>query len=391
MNSALSGADNIMSHNEEPTSISTLHIVRHYWRRRLFLIILTPLCLALAVIYVKAYVGDIYESTGTVMVRTPPSSMRRGPTLNEMDPPVYEDLFKSDELLRRTIQATREKFPDEFPQTGFEKMRALFSVKSLMTRDTATQTAYSPVLTLTVQYKDPDIVHFLAEQWVGLVLERYGNLRASEASEMQRALTSKYDELAGIASQLQQREAALEQQLRDADLRIEAQERILLGSGEREGEGKGGLFEEIVRLQLEIAQSGEGDANPGLSARLAKAQDLAAAAREESEELGQSQIKLKGELEQVRNQLVATRAQMVELRSVIATAAVDAAPLEDPLNPGHNGELLLLSKPVQPEVRVAPQKSLIAVAIAAVLLLIVASTLLAELYVRRAMQLRDNA
>ena len=78
--------------------------------------------------------------------------------------------------------------------------------------------------------------------------------------------------------------------------------------------------------------------------------------------LGERKASLETTREGARKDLIAAREAMAELRVVMSRVSADAVQLQDPYNPDFQGDFSVLSRPVMPEVRIAPPRTVLAVA-----------------------------
>lgn len=388
--------------DETTDSVNALDLTRHYWRRRLFLLLLPPVIFVLAYLFIKYFVPETYQATAQLMLRTAPSELRDAPRMREVDPPVYEDFLLNDELLFSVLQEAREEYPESFNRAHFEDFRKAFRVNTIMTRDTSVQAIYSPVLVLKVLAGSPDHVHFLAKTWVDLSLRSFGQLRTQEARAVETAMSEQFDVHAQEGQVLARREAMLATQLEQIDLLISSQRRLLLGGGtaivrvqqnaqlDDATQAEAGLQGERVRLELELASAGAistADAQERvdvLSARLEKLDEVVARIILEKNELQEQRVNVTVDLEEVRRNLLIAREKMSLLRSVMTTALADAQSIPDWLKPENSGDLLRIADPIKPEKRVGPPRLLLSLAITVIFLGLMLLFFGLELFFKRA-------
>lgn len=373
----------------ENSPYSAVNMVRHLWSRRLLFLILVPLFLVLSVSFTRTFLGEVFQSSAMLRVRTPPSTLRTGPALDNLNPRVYERMLLNDGLLHQVIEKARERFP-EFPRGNFERAKGSFEVEVIMTRDTALVAEYSPVLLLTAKSGKPEWAHFLATTWLELSLNSFGLMRHQEAVEIQDKFRAQFDALNTRAEELQLEEGTLQQEILLAGNILQARNRILTGMGGGlatlggGGSTQPGLLEEAVQLRLAIAESDESE-KPRLEARLAKVEELIAETRAEIETLGRERVAKSQRLDTAREELVAVREEIADVREIMVNMISETTLLDDPNDPSIQGAFAVLSNPVMPEMRVAPPRAVYAGVMAGVLSGVLLLLILIEFYLKGAL------
>jgi hypothetical protein len=374
-----------MSQPESFQHVSPVDIVRHLWSRRYLFVFGIPLFFFGTYFYTLYFMKNVYESSATLMMRTTPAMLREGPRLEKIDPPAVVDLIRSDDILYTVVLAARARYP-EFPQTNFDRSKGIFSIKTVITRDTTVQATYSPAVILQAKGTSPEIAQFLVTEWARLAVERYGQLRAREAAQIQDTVLERYAEFAEQAAGLASQQTELEIRREELDA-LHASRLLLLNgtSGSPLGDSTpapipGGLVGEAVRLQLELSNA---ESSASVRARLDKTGELIAQIRVELEELNAERAKVRSELEAVRRDLLLARERMGQLRAVATVATADATLIPDSSNPEIKGDLLLLSPPVKPEVHLEPRRTLLALGATIFLAAFLLLLLIFEIYIRR--------
>lgn len=380
-----------MNQPADRSAFSTIDMVRHLWRRRYLLLIGPPVFLVAGYFYTVKFKSQVFESSAMLKIRTPPSEMRSGPILENFDPPIYEDILKSPEVLKSVVEEARAEFP-EFPRSDFESLRTLFEATVVTTRETVVVADYSPVVQMSVKADNGKWAYFLMDRWLDVVLERFGQLRALEAREMQTVFQAQYDELIAVAEDAQAREGLLRQQLRQTERMLEGKYNLLAGgdsfaseAAAGEGAPKAGLMAERVRLELAAAEEGDASSER-LKSRLEKVNSLIGETMAEIEALGETQVSVSQQLEAAREELLLVRQKIEQVREVIAATTPDAAVLTDPLNENVRGQFTVLAWPIQPESTVSPPRAILAVGIALLFTVLLVVILLVEFFVRGALE-----
>lgn len=368
----------------EDNRFSFIELIRHFWKRRYLLIVLPPVLFVAAYFFVRGAFADFYEASAMLRVRTAPSELRVGPTLDRIDPPVYEEIFRSDALLREVVDAARDQFPS-FPRGGYEHIKSRFRAEVIMTRETAVVAEFSPVVKLSVEWTDPEQVHFLAETWLVRGLGRYGDIVTGEAENMSEAFRAEFDRVVAEVDALQASEAEAAQNLAATSAELAAMERLLYGSparlriGDGDGSPDGGLLFEEARL-LGLGQTGDG--------ALERVRSLIVDTRARIAELNARKIGLTRQLEAAREELLVNREALADYREILVNLGADGRRIEDSLDADSSGDLSILSRPIVPEVPVSPPRALYTVMVAILLIGVLLVALIVEFYVRAA--LRDE-
>lgn len=374
-----------------PGELATLNFVdfsRHLWKRRYVVLLLPALVVILAYLAIRTFGGETFEANVVLMVRTPPTEILPAQKSLAVEAPVYEDILKGDEILRAVVDETRVRYPDDISEGKFERLRRRFKVEVIATVDTTIRTEYSPVISMTVRGSSPESTHFMAQHWMELAIERFGKLRLNDAGSARDAYQAEYDRLAEIAGTMQAREVNLEGEARQLGLRLEVLNRAL---GQSFGLSReAGLLELMLHAELELqGEQLRGDhADPERLALLERDANEARHAVErvegELQEIRSRKAEVDSALESVRKDLVSARERMAETRIILTRVASDAVPLSDPNFPGMEGDFLVLSKPVIPEFRVAPPRTLLAILIGFGAGLILLFLILGEWFIKRA-------
>ncbi|MBI1289858.1 hypothetical protein GC173_01255 [bacterium] len=374
--------------NEDQPSVTSTDIVRHLWSRRYLLLLAPGIFFVLTYAYTIYFMGEVFETSSTLLIRNVPSSLRDGPRLEKVDAPSIPDMLSSDEILLDVVKAARAKFPD-YPQGNFEKIKGSFKVKTIITRDTTVQSSYSPAVILTTRGKTPEIALFLAEEWTNLSVERFGQLRSREALAIQKTAGEKFDAFSAQAAELAAKQTDLELRRDELDALYASRQTLLSGSATptmnapSEAEVMpGGLFGEKARLELELAGANS-DKTPALRTRLERVNEMIRQTNGEIEMVNKDRAAVRNQLEGVRRDLLVVREKAGQMRQILTTTTADATLIPDPLNPEVSGDLGILAKPILPESRTSPLRGVIASGGAVFLTAVLLALILIELYIRR--------
>lgn len=376
-----------------PGELETLNFVdfaRHLWRRRYILIGVPVLAVIAGYFIMRQFVGETFEASATILVRTPPTDMLPTPPFSAIETPVYEHILLSDELLLDVVEQTRAKFPGQFPKDRFEKLKKQFSVKIMTTVDTSVSTKYAPVLVMRVTAGTREITHFMMTRWLESSVERFGKMRTREGQAAEAAFRARFAELSSQANALQANETRLDEELRDLSQQLEARSRLLSGTAATAVSTESrGLVHQLAEAEIQLAEAqAAGPAGAAeaarLEARIARIRELIARTTEEMRELRGRKAEAETALEAARKDLIAVRESLAEVRLIMNRVASDAILVPDPYNPGVAGDFSVLSRPVMPETRIAPARAAIALVIGLAVGLILLGIFLVEWFVSRA-------
>ena len=350
----------------ELASLNFVDFARHLWKRRYPLLLLPPVVVLLSYLFIRFFMGETFEAHTMMMIRTPPTEILPAQKTLSVEAPVYEDILGSDEILRAVVEDARRAHPEEISQTNFELLRKRFKVKVIATVDTTIRTEYSPVISMSVKGDTREVTYFQANRWMELAVERFGKLRYNDARSAKEAYQLEYDRLSEGAAGLQAREVELEGESRQLGVRMEVLLRLL---NQSQGDGKSGLLTQLALVEAAL----EGETLKGDAAdptRVAELGQLLAATQASVErierqvaELRAAKATVDGAMEGVRKDLVSSRERMAETRVILTRVSSEAVALTDPRNPEFQGDFLILSRPVMPERRVAPPRTLLAIVV----------------------------
>lgn len=368
----------------ELASLNFVDFARHLWKRRYVLLLVPPAIVILAYLFIRTFGGETFEANAVLMVRTPPTEILPTQKALAVETPVYEDILASDEIIRQVIDEAREKYPNDISATQFERIRRRFKVEVIATVDTTIRTEYSPVISMSVRGSTRELAYFLADRWVELAVERFGKLRLHDAKTARDAYQEEYDRLAEISGTLQEREVNLEGEGRQLSNRIDVLTRALT---QPPAQGRQtGLLEAMLEAELALERAEDlGGEDTGELEQIAR-QASAAVDRVENElkNLREKKGAVDSALENVRKDLVSARERMAETRVILTRVASDSVALRDPRFPEMQGDFLVLSRPVMPEFRVAPARTVLAILIGFASGFVLLFVILGEWFIKRA-------
>lgn len=173
--------------------LTTQDYVYHLWKRRLVLLAFPALVVILVYLGMRYLHGETFETRAMVMVRMQPRiSMVESEELG-IQPPAFQSLFTSDE----TIAYIRNQYNDMYERDIFppeathkemkaplEKLRSRFDVTSGTTVDTTISTKFSPVLEFSYKGTTRDQALVVMELWTNYCIREYGNLLNDEAEAL---------------------------------------------------------------------------------------------------------------------------------------------------------------------------------------------------------------
>ncbi|MCC5877998.1 MAG: hypothetical protein JJU11_17405 [Candidatus Sumerlaeia bacterium] len=371
----------------ELASLNFVDFARHLWKRRYVLLLIPPVVVILAYLFIRTFGGETFEANAVLMVRTPPTEILPAQKALAVETPVYEDILASDEIIRQVIDEAREKYPNDISATQFERIRRRFKVEVIATVDTTIRTEYSPVISMSVRGSTRELAHFLADRWVELAVERFGKLRLHDAQTARDAYQEEYDRLGEKSGGLQAREVNLEGEGRQLANRIDVLTRALTAPPAQGRQT--GLLEAMLEAQLSLERAeilGDEDSEELTRLELRARQASAAVERVEGElkDLREQKATVDSALENVRKDLVSARERMAETRVILTRVASDSVALRDPRFPEMQGDFLVLSRPVMPEFRVAPARTVLAIIIGIASGFLLIFLVLGEWFIKRA-------
>ena len=386
----------------EPISpFNPIKLIRHLWSRRLLFLILPPLFVIGTYLFIRFQMGEKFESSALIKSRTPAGILKNNDGIDHFEPPVFEDIFLNDDLLMGVVDKCREKFP-ELKNIKYEKLKKIFTLKVITMRETIVVSEYSPMIRLTVTGSSREIAHFAVSTWLEMAMERYGQMRAQEAQAITDSFQATYDQLSIDAEQIQKLESKAQNQLLSTNNYMSSLYRQLNGMGSAVLGSNGaasatspGLYAEITNIELELAElvSSPRDEDQvmarKLKARLEKAQEILVKTTEQLKVYGEEKTAASSELEGHREKLLLVREKMEQLREIISLTAPDAQVVNDPYNKGLNNEFSVMAWPQVPEYRVAPARSLLAIAAGIALSVLLLMLVVAEFYLKVALETEE--
>ncbi len=421
------------SESQQGSSYRPEDLIRHLWSRRYILIGMPIVAVILGYLGVRAFVPESFESSATLLIRTPPVEYARPlPAHRRVSPPGYETFFETDQVLHEVIQAAREEYPGQVPAGDFEMLKRAFDVRTITTRETTVTAEYSPVILLRARGGSPEIAHFLVETWIRLSNERFGAIRFRDAQEVRAAFEDKFETTSEVmAEQLAERDE-LQRRLDEMDMLLDTHRRLLSGqvtSRQRfdmptdlrlADPGAGGgqfepttfalfrfLFEQIAReplpddldlytertrLELRVAELQDFENAEEVRElrraenRLARVEELIDRSFGELAEIGRERDALASQVSRLNEKVRNLEDQLVETRKVLAGTAIESTSVMDPFHPDYQGAFSVIGAPVVPETRAAPPRTLLAIAIGIIFGGLLLLLVVAEFYLKRVLE-----
>ncbi len=418
--------------SQQGSSYRAEDLIRHLWSRRYILIVVPAIALVLGYLGVRAFVPETFESSATLLIRTPAIEYARPlPGHRRVSPPGYESFFRTDQVLHEVIREARQEFPGQFPQGDFERLKRAFDVQTITTRETTVTAEYSPVILLRATGGSPEIAHFLVDEWIRRSTARFGAIRFREAQEIRSTFENKFNEARErLADRLAEKEE-LDRRLGEMDMLLDTERRLLTGQttsrqrveipadvGRATAPGAQqfepttfallqflferisreplpddlDLFTERARLKLRIAElqgSENADERQQLRRaenRLARVEDMIDGSFDVMNSLGRERDGLAGQVARLREEVRAIEDEVVEVRKVLAGTTIETASIHDPFHPDFEGEFSVIGAPVVPETRAAPPRTLLAIAIAIIFGGLLLLLVVAEFYLKRVLE-----
>ncbi len=413
--------------------LSTAELVAHLWRRR-WVLLLAPCAVTIGTyLLIRAFGGETFESTAVVYLRERPTDERseNEPRLAWIDAPSYKDILLNDELLKTVVDSTRQKHPDSLGTKPYEKIKDSFRIRTVTTRDTAVQTTFSPVIEMAVEGPTPVSVKFMADTWLAETLRMYGNIAAGDAAGTAKALGEETDLRARELEEARRNEAKLDYELDrvkillfghyslfyHGDLRSPmAFPQLLTPDLEREsawGGGRPTLFEQrisaaarVAELEAALSRREKLAGDPTLrdevrledplalgitdeltreQARLARIETLITETDSNIKSLAAEAARLEGEVAAARGKRFAADNAIKSLTEMAGYAIADAVLVPDEDDPQRRGALRVLARPILPEERVGPKRSLYAIAAGLAFGIFLLFSFVAEAWVRKSL------
>ena len=371
------------------------------WRRKWWILLPTIAVFILTYLILRAVPSD-YQAHADLFV-----NRQAYVDVADPNPLSVAALLKSDEVLREV----RDKFAEKFSITPpiFEKFVRQFTVKTEVLQDTATRKDMSPVVEVRVQQRGIEETRFLMETWVQVFIARHGNYVADEA-RLKLISTRSVNET--LEAQLRDFEA------RQADLlaRIPVEEKILaekinilapadlqLPRPQMVAPQGDGAYNVQVSMDVRPAQPRAA----GLIARLADLEIAAssvtttnsATAQRELEALRKTIASLTSEIDAQSSKVAALRQEFAATTRQLAISAESQRQLHKDIDTFQRsaavyhtgdtgpypagGDVRVISAPVTPELRVWPQRTLMAGLVAFVVFLLTIAAVMIQHYLSR--------
>ena len=303
-------------------------------------------------------------------------------------------LVKNDELLSKV----RDEYVRQYggPAPVFEKFKKQFSTKTEILQDTAMKRQVSPVVALSVRAQGREQARFLLDAWARLAVHYYGNYMVAnvrekyEAAMARRAaleaeLSMAEAEQARLAVQLAFKEKVLAETmniLAPSQIRHSAlQERRLASTVDAGGSNfqvsvepfvdlpaqRQGLLSRLADRQLDLAVArslaggGETTESAALTAEVSGLQTLIAGIETSVTALQAETASLAEQHARAARTVDAKRATLLEFSHFMDKAFTETSMFIDPAaTEGRSGaDISILSRPVTPEKRVWPKRTLV--------------------------------
>lgn len=417
----------------DPQLLSTSELVAHLWRRRWALFLAPCVVTVGTYLLIRAFGGEVFESNAVVYLRERPTDERSKsePRLAWVDAPSYKDILLNDELLKGVVDATRSKYPGSLGSKPYEKIKDSFAVRTVTTRDTAVQTTYSPVIEMSVKGPSAQTAKFMADTWLNESLRTYGQFVAGDAAGTAKAVRDETDIRAKELDEVKREEARLDFELDRVKVLLYGHYALLYHGDlrspmvfpqlvppdlEREsawGGGRATLFEQrnsaalrVAELEAALARRAKlteetklrdelrledpvaMEIEEGLireRARLARIESLITETDTNIKSLGVEAARLEGEVAAARGRRYAADNAIRSLTEMAGYAIADAVLVPDEGDPDRRGALRVLARPILPEERVGPKRSLYAIAAGIAFGIFLLFSFVAEAWVRKSL------
>ncbi len=367
------------------------------WRRKWWILLPTIAAFILTYLVLRAVPSD-YQANAELFVN-------RQAYIDTADPNplTVAALLKSDEVLKQVRDEFAEKF--SVPPPIFEKFVRQFTVKTEVLQDTATRKDMSPVVELRVQQRGINETRFLMEAWLSVFIARHGNYVADEARLKLISARAVNQDLETQIRDLEARQAALLARI-PFEEKLLAEKISILAPADLQ----------LPRPQM-IAPQGDGannvqvsmDVRPaspratGLVARLADLEVSAsgsttnsAAQQRETEALRKTIASLTSEIDVQSSKVEALRRDFAATTRQLAISAESQRQLHKDIDTfqrsaavyhtgdtgpyAAGGDVRVISAPVTPELRVWPQRTLMAALAAIVIFLLTVAAVMSQRY-----------
>ncbi|MDK2971134.1 MAG: hypothetical protein PWP23_889 [Candidatus Sumerlaeota bacterium] len=429
--------------DDSPTGLQATDYVVHLWKRRFWIVGLSLLALVGTYVGLWLFHPNVFETRALILVREQPRMNNMENDKPGIDPPSFRGMFTSDEVIeyvrRQYNTMVEDGFFDGEPEgqhavieTPLEKLRPRFRTASSATVDTTIITEYSPVIELQVRGNSQGQALALMNLWTSHLLEKYGNLLNEEArfliDSTRRRTEDLKQELGTIVAQ--QTELQAERELIEA--RIDSNLRQLtwaprrkqeapvdneiigfnMYSGPRESsltieqnkiEGPMGLYELQTQLLLEKTRLEARNSDGALNEELAQLEAEIAEVETRIPEIEQQVRTGSATAAALASQIASLGVELNRLQYAVRLNSTVGAPAEallravdeeagegDPLSDSirRYGTLRLLSKPVVPQEKIWPRRSLLSLGAGGGLFLLLILIFIGELYLRASLRLQ---
>jgi subunit length determinant Wzz-like protein len=168
------------------------------WRKRLWVIIGTLICMGISAVFVQYIAKEKFRSKAQIMIKEPKRVTDSEP--KSLTPVSYEFILLSDDLLLKV----RDKFADAVKIDKkffkFELFKKAFKVESEVIQDTTVKKEFSPVMTICADSGSPENARLLVEIWLDFFLDQYGDILAGQSDFKSRYYAEKKKEITDALS-----------------------------------------------------------------------------------------------------------------------------------------------------------------------------------------------
>ncbi len=409
--------------DKAPSELEASDYILHLWKRRWVILGFCAATMVLTYLGLRLFHPNMFESRALVMVRAQPRTTNLDIEKEGIAPPSFKSMFTADE----TIIFLRNQY-NQMVENGtlsaeeghtritspLEKYRVRFKVESVTEVDTTIATEFSPVMELRIRGESRGQTKVMADLWVNLVMNRFGNLMAEEAAwrlEVTRAKASRLG--AELAEAVERREALADERMFSDSMMASLLRRLTSAplpeaityaesdilpynvySGPRQtrsdlkvdmSDARPGLLEELGDLERAIALAdGDGD-DAAMAAEYEYMSETVSSIRDEyralsgvSSDLKAKLAELDAEITRLQYALRVNAGNAADAEAFFAAVATDAEGNET------HSTLRVISRPIVPDLRVWPKRTLIAGIAAAALFAMLLVVFCAECYMRQA-------
>ena len=402
---------------QEPESLQFASYVLELWKKRWAVCLGAIVCMAITAVYVQFIAKEQFRSFAQIMIKDPPQVIDE--ERSSYTPISYQHLLFNDKMLRDVRDDFAAQAVIDPNVLKIEKFKNLFEIKTNVVQDTTLRKEFSPVIVLSADSDSPANARLLMETWLRHFMQGFSELQSRRMAFFSRTYGKKIQDIETQINDKEREFTTIRWQLPFKMRRLTSLEMLIapapaqLPSPERRrsyyryrgdtavdvatpeilpAELKDGLQARLTDAEISLAAAkAAGDAaetgriEASIEALKAEIQSLS----EEIAGLQKETADMEFRYQQLSREITALKDQYQYAADIYNQADADAAGLRHEGKGGpsdvpesiedlsERGDIMVVSQPSLPEMRVFPKKSLscMIAGIVGLLLSIIAVTL----------------